>query len=482
MKFTNPVIRGLYPDPSVCKKDGKFYLVCSSFEYFPGVPLFESTDLVNWTQIANIIPSAEIVDCADCDESGGIFAVTIRFHAGKFFIITTAFTKRGLKNFFMTATDARGKWSAPIFLDIDGIDPSLFFDGGKTYVEYTSWGEIRQVEIDAETGKILKKPTIISHGCGGKYAEGPHIFRRGDFYYLLLAEGGTESGHHETILRSHSVWGPFEPSPHNPVISNVNKPHEILQCVGHADYIEDESGAGYLVCLGSRVKNHKPLLGRETLLSRAEWTADGWLKAIDGFAKNKDETIFEGEQKKRGAITLENAQDFPLEFVSPHGLQKNLARFSGGELAIRGNSHFIGEKETPALFLIRQREFDFSLSAEVRAESDGIEAGLVAMLDSEHYFSLCVKNGAISLVKRVDDLKCEEIFPISAMSAALFIEGNEKEYSFFAQIDGEKKLLGKSKCKHLSTFCADSANTGAMLGIYAGGTGESFFRHFVYRD
>lgn len=279
MKYTNPVIKGMYPDPSVCCVNNTYYLVNSTFEYMPAIPVFKSEDLVNWEQIGNAIVDPTEFGIEDTPNSGGIFAPTIRFNQGQYYIITTCFGRKGLKNFFITAENPAGPWSKPVFIDIEGIDPSLYWEDGNTYIQYTAFGTIMQVSINEFTGEILRGPEVITKGCGGRDTEGPHMWKRNGYYYLLLAEGGTREGHMVTLMRSKSIWGPFEASPYLPVVSNKDYAREPLQCVGHADWIQGRNGEDYLVALAVRHVKHKTILGRETVLTPAYWTDDGWLKA-----------------------------------------------------------------------------------------------------------------------------------------------------------------------------------------------------------
>ncbi len=250
MKYQNPIIPDYYPDPSICKKGNDYYLVTSSFEYFPGAPIFYSSYLFNWEPIGHCLTRKSQLDLDGCGCSKGIYAPTIRHHDDKFYMITTNVGSK-IETFYVTANDPREEWSEPVFIDIPGIDPSFYFEAGRTYVQYADYSTgisiIKQVEIELESGKLLSSPQIISHGCGGRDIEAPHIFKRGQWYYLMLAEGGTREGHMVTLARSESLWGPFEACPFNPILSNRDLGTALIQSVGHADLIEDEAGNAWLV-------------------------------------------------------------------------------------------------------------------------------------------------------------------------------------------------------------------------------------------
>ncbi|WP_171026096.1 MULTISPECIES: glycoside hydrolase family 43 protein, partial [unclassified Clostridium] len=219
MGFRNPIIPGYNPDPSVCRVGEDYYLVTSSFEDFPGVPVYHSRDMVNWEQIGYCLTRRSQLELKNCPPSRGIFAPVIRYHQGRFYMITTNVSHGG--NFYVWTEDPAGEWSEPIFLAQGGIDPSLFFDDdGKVYLtsNQPTGGDwtIAQSEIDIATGQLLTKPRTVWTGTGGRHPEGPHLYKINGKYYLMIAEGGTELGHMETIARSDSPYGPFESCPHNP--------------------------------------------------------------------------------------------------------------------------------------------------------------------------------------------------------------------------------------------------------------------------
>jgi xylan 1,4-beta-xylosidase len=276
MPYTNPVIPGFHPDPSVCRVGADYYLVTSSFEYYPGVPIFHSRDLFNWRPIGHCLTRESQLPLHGARSSGGIFAPTIRYHQGRFYMVTTNITAR--KHILVHAENPEGPWSEPVWLDMDGIDPSLLFDDdGKVYFSSTGPGGIWQSELDVERGTWIGEKRSLWAGTGGSFPEAPHLYRLGDTYYLLIAEGGTEYGHMVTIARSGTPWGPFEPCPHNPILSHRSKSLEI-RCTGHGDLVQDHRGNWWMVFLGTRPVGYPPCyhLGRETFLAPVSWDANGW--------------------------------------------------------------------------------------------------------------------------------------------------------------------------------------------------------------
>ncbi len=250
MNYQNPVIPGFYPDPSVCRVGEDYYLVTSTFQYFPGVPVFHSRDLVHWRQIGHCLTRASQLPLENASSYGGIYAPTIRYHDGVFYMITT--NVNAGKHFIVSTSDPAGEWSEPVWIDQAGIDPSLLFDGDRVYFSWTMRGAIYQAELDIGTGKLLTEPRLIWRGTGGRYPEAPHLYKIDGTYYLMVAEGGTENGHMETLARSSSPWGPFEPCPHNPILTHRNRGAHSIQGTGHADVVQAHDGSWWAVFLAFR--------------------------------------------------------------------------------------------------------------------------------------------------------------------------------------------------------------------------------------
>lgn len=285
-QYTNPILPGFYPDPSICRVGSDYYLVTSSFEYFPGIPIFHSRDLVSWRQIGHVLTRPSQLALSGVESSQGIFAPTIREHAGTFYVVSTNVSAGG--SFLVTARDPAGPWSDPIWVR-EGeftMDPSLAFtsDGRVLYLRHSGGerGGAYQAELDVATGKLLAEPQLLWRGTGGVWPEGPHLYEVDGRYFLMLAEGGTSTNHRVTVARSAAPFGPFEPNPHNPILTHADRPHEPIQATGHADLVQTEAGDWWIVLLGIRRwdgQHHH--LGRETFLAPVRWTEAGW-PAVDG--------------------------------------------------------------------------------------------------------------------------------------------------------------------------------------------------------
>jgi len=275
--YSNPIISGFYPDPSMCRSGDDYYMVHSTFEFFPGVPVFHSRDLVHWHQIGHCLTRKSQLNLEGITESEGIFAPTIRFHSGTFYMITTMMGGKG--NFYVTAKDPAGPWSDPVWLDRTWMDPSLFFDddGIVYYTRHDDGrnGRIVQSVLDIESGKLTGPLKEIWKGTGGIWPEGPHLYKIKNRYYLLISEGGTSYEHMATIARSDSPWGPYESYQGNPILTHKTKPAHPIQALGHPDIVETPAG-WWMVCLGFRPRQSRHHMGRETFLTPLEWTEDNW--------------------------------------------------------------------------------------------------------------------------------------------------------------------------------------------------------------
>ncbi|MDU0300755.1 glycoside hydrolase family 43 protein, partial [Streptomyces sp. PAL114] len=278
--YDNPVISGFHPDPSVCRVGDDYYLVCSSFEYVPGLPLFHSKDLVHWEQIGNVLdrPGQLPLPLPGAKASGGLYAPTIRHHDGRFWVVDTNIDGGG--NFVVWAERPEGPWSDPVWLALDGIDPDLAWEeDGTCWCAFSGpAGGINIARIDPAGGKVLEGPVPTWSGSGLKFPEAPHLYRVGGWWYLLIAEGGTERGHAVSVARARSPRGPWEAAPGNPLLSHAGTARPV-QNTGHADLVEAPDGSWWMVLLGVRPRGFTPdvhVLGRETFLTPVEWDADGW--------------------------------------------------------------------------------------------------------------------------------------------------------------------------------------------------------------
>ena len=293
-QYRNPILAGFYPDPSICRVGDDYYLINSTFAYFPGIPIFRSRDLVNWTQIGHVIHRPDQLPYDGLGVSRGIFAPAISYHEGTFYVVCTMVDAGG--NFLVTATDPAGPWSDPIWFDFEGIDPSLcFMDDGRAWMlnngapdetpRYDGHRAIWIQEFDIAGKKLVGPRTVLVNGgvdisTKPVWIEGPHLYQREGWYYLCAAEGGTSVNHSQVILRSKSPTGPFEPWAKNPILTQRNLDGSVPLAVtstGHADLEIGPDGNWWAVFLACRPYGGTwYATGRETFLLPVSWTEDGW--------------------------------------------------------------------------------------------------------------------------------------------------------------------------------------------------------------
>ena len=484
MKVTNPIIRGFYPDPSVCKANGKYYMVCSSFEYFPGVPLFESEDLINWKQIGHCLTRKTQVDLHEIDSSGGVFAPTIRYNNGRFYMVTTNDTYH--KNFYVYTDNIYGEWSEPVFVEQDGIDPSLFFEDGKTYFMSNGSdpddnnGCIFQCEIDIETGKKLTESIPMWKGSGGRYLESPHLYRFGEWYYIMAAEGGTEYGHMVTYARAKSPYGPFEQYPANPVLTNRNLGghQSTIQGIGHGDLVQDDQGNTFMFCLGFRQTGMwQPFhhLGREVFIVPVHWNEDGWFTAgVDGIVCKEMELDIDAKPCNYDGkynASLDKMDAGSLRWCHLREYKEENYKFADGCLSLRGVKAGLSDISAPTFAGIRQSEFNTVLN--VNVNSDAEEAGITFYLCEKHHYDLavCNNNGKKSVILRLcigdaTQIIKEEEFAQGSEEASFRVVSTNEDYSFYAKCGDEEVFMGKAGTKYLSSEVAGGF-TGTVMAMYA---------------
>lgn len=478
--YHNPVIPGFYSDPSICRVGEDYYLITSTFEYFPGVPVFHSKDLVNWEQIGYCIHRPEQLP------SGiNIFAATIRYHKGTFYMITTNLAgKTG--NFYVTATNPAGPWSDPIWVNIGGIDPDLFFDDdGKSYVISSPF---ELFEIDIKTGKLLTEGRKVWLGTGGRYAEGPHIYKKDGFYYLMAAEGGTEEAHSETIARSSNIWGPYTENPANPILAHANAAGQgiPIQGVGHADMIEAHDGSRWIVFHGYRTVSDKVhhILGRETCLAPVSWPKNGWPVVNGNGTATVDMTC--------PTLPLKPFQAKPtrINFDSEKpGLEWNYIQdpetgnFSlderKGFLRLKGSAQTINTRNTSTFIGRRLEDFYFTATTriEFNPKNKNEEAGMILLNNGSHFdILISKKEGKRVLLVKLQfgrTIYTSQEIVLKPGPVDLQIKGEKSAFTFSYRQGNEKFTdVETADSKFLATETVGFF-TGVYVGLYATGNGKA---------
>lgn len=504
--YQNPILRGMYPDPSIVRVEKNFYLVNSTFEYYPGIALSKSNDLLNWTKLPGIAVLSSQADLRSAQSNEGIFAACIRYHAGHFYVITTNFAE--WKTFIIRGTFTADKQSIVwdenrTEVDIPGIDPDLYFEDGHAYVQYTGYVKesqkaISQVEIDLETGNILTGPEILTFGTGGRDVEGPHIIKKDGWYYLLAAEGGTGAGHMITMFRSRKLWGPYESEPGiNPLFTNRDRAEKPLQNIGHADLFQDASGNWWLTTLGTRPTQVGFMqftnTGRETLLYPVDWGGD-WPVIYNGIP---EETV-DLKEFPAHAAALAHPQrsaaftdDFSSEELNPEWvtLRDDLGphlTVGNGKLVLLGKQTTLSDIDTPAFVAVRQTEHNevFSVQLDRNATHLGTgKAGIAVTINASHYAALLLKScqeGGYDVFRfqKVLDLEvCEKLGHLDELPETLSVTNTDAQKKFSAKTAYGQELNFSTDAIHFSNEAICALNTGVMQGIYALGNSRIAVDH-----
>ncbi len=399
--YDNPVIPGFHPDPSVCRVGEDYYLVCSSFEYFPGVPIFHSRDLVHWRQIGNVLDRpSQLPLPPDASASDGVYAPTIRHHDGRFWLITTNVSSGG--NFIVTADEPAGPWSDPVWIDLPGIDPDLAWDeDGNCWCAFQGVGVAR---IDPETGKVLEGPLPAWSGTGLQWPEAPHLHRVGEWWYLVIAEGGTERGHTVAVARARSPRGPWEAAPVNPVLTHRGTDHPV-QSTGHADLVSTPDGEWWMVLLATRPRGYSPgfhVLGRETFLTPVRWE-DGWPRVGPVNLRER------APGRPRPLEEAPRRDDFDATELDPRWISPRSRPDDSWSLTRRPGwltLHATGSSlDHPGCTFVGWRQQYPESRTVVRLDPESGRAGLSVRLDEAHHYDVEVADGRASVIARIGPLR-----------------------------------------------------------------------------
>lgn len=512
--LVNPILTGFYPDPSIVKVDTDYYLINSTFSYFPGIPVMHSKDLKNWKQVGNVIHRPSQMDFMGERMTRGLFAPAISYHKGVFYVSCTDIDNMG--NFVVTATDPAGPWSDPVRLpQVSGIDPSIYFDKDtdKAYIIYNSDAPdrkplysghrtIRMYEFDYENLKVVGEETQLVNGGVDitekpVWIEGPHIWKRNGWYYLYAAEGGTSVNHSEVVFRSKSPKGPYVAYENNPILTQRHLPEDRdnpITSTGHAQFVEGPDGKTYSIFLAVRpYEGDYYNTGRETFIAPIEWKND-WPHFDLGGEEVKYAYQFDYKEKpQKGALPQSGNFEYTLNLKK--GLDPSLlfmrtvdsSSFSISKkqgLVLKLKPETIAEYENPSFVGKRQQHLYSRAETEMRfnAASDHEKAGLVAFQNEKHFYFLALtQKGGEQVIKlyksNPDGGDIEELahlpLEMESKSVRLAIESKGDTYSFHYSVNGKDWQLVKDKvdAKFLSTKEAGGF-IGCLYGMYATSSGE----------
>jgi xylan 1,4-beta-xylosidase len=503
--FHNPILPGCYPDPSICRVSDDYYLVTSTFEFFPGLPVFHSRDLVHWRQIGHVLDRASQLPLDEIRPSGGLYAPTIRYSQGVFYVINTLVdgkTKSG--NFIVTATDPAGPWSELYWLDsVKGYDPSLFFgEDGRVWITgnrlneagyYTGHTDIFLQEFDIKNMKVIGEEYILWDGAvkGAVWAEAPHIYHIGGFYYLLIAEGGTDYHHAVTVARSREITGPYETNPGNPILTHrhLGMDYPIVG-TGHADLVQTQNGEWWMVLLAMRpYGGYFYNLGRETFLVPVRWE-NGWPIVSPGTGRvefsypvpNLPEETWPAEPSRDDFNELALA-DCWCFLRTPREDFWSLSEHPG-YLRLKLRPEMLSEQVNPSFVGRRQQHVHFEAQAafDFNPQNESESAGLVLHQNTNFHIRFVVTRDTTPVVRLIQRAQgIEEILAQKAIDPwqiYLKIEAHEQNYSFsFSSKPHEWQLLAQNMDGRILSTPVAGGFVGAFIGMYASSNGQPSVNH-----
>ena len=523
--FTNPIISGAHPDPSICRAGDDYYIVNSSFEYFPGLPIHHSKDLVNWDLIGYGLHRENQcngeMNLIDVQSDGGIHAPTIRYHKGTFYIITTNVYNSGdgspgqMINFIITAKDPSGPWSKPHIIEgAPGIDPDIFFDdNGKVYFTGThspgdmnsnGIGEIWIQELDIKKWKLIGKRHTVWDGIFGCCTEGPHIYKEHGLYYLLVAEGGTGKNHAVMIAASENIFGPYEENQRNPILTTRHLSNEyFVNSTGHADMIELDDGRWYMVSLGKRNDlDGDANMGRETYLMPMQWeptivkweqvSEDRWeplkylfpvVAPLTGKIERFTPLPYPDKPHYIDNTFIDDFLDRTLDlrwtFIRvPESKTYSLSE-NPGFLRLFSKPSLIENRKRFSLVGFRQKESDFEFEVKMKflPNNDKVESGMIHYQKEWNYLTNTVikTKNKFYLEQRLKE-KGKKVVTLKKVilknydgNITLKISSRKGKHDFYYSLNNDSSFIYFTSMDAIKIL--DRNYTGALLGLYTTSNG-----------
>jgi len=528
----NPILPGFHPDPSICRVGDDYFVATSTFEWYPGVEIHHSRDLVNWRLVRRPLERASQLDMRGNPDSGGVWAPCLSYADGLFWLVYTDVKRldgnfKDAHNYIVTSATIEGPWSEPTYVNSSGFDPSLFHDddGRKWFVNmlwdhrdpppkprpHHAFAGIRLQEWSASEQRLIGESRLIYEGTPLGFVEGPHLFKRDEYYYLITAEGGTGYEHAVTLARSKSIWGPYETHPNRHVVTSKDAPQAALQRAGHGQVVETPAGP-YLVHLTSRPLPglRRSPLGCETAIQKSVWRDDGWLYLSDGGLAPSLEVEppapAEAEPQPRRIDYDFSGANLPLDFQwlrtpQPERLFSLTAR--PGWLRLTGRES-IGSWFEQSLVARRQQHFRFRIEVELVFSPTTFQqaAGLVSYYNRFKFHFLAITHDE-QLGRALTVMSCNGDWPegrlafpaaavalpaTGAVRLAMAVDGAELRLSYL--IDGAWRAFGPTLDASIVSDEAGGGEhrsfTGAFVGMAAfdvsGAAAPADFRDFVYQS
>lgn len=488
--YNNPVLRGFYPDPSIVRVNDDFYMVNSSFHYFPAIPIHHSKDLVHWELIGHAICENDFLDLSNISDSHGIWAPDISYYNGEFYIFATLrlndppenTTGRLRQTLFMKSKKPEGPYSKPAVLDIDNIDSVHFADDDGTHYCVTAPG-VTITKLSDDCCSVAGETVNIWPGTGLRCPEGPHVLKKDGYYYAYLAEGGTGFGHRVSVGRSRSLFGPYEESPYNPVLKQTDK-NAVIQRSGHCDLVETQNGEWWAVYLCGR-QNEGPYctIGRETALDKVTWTDDGWFiindlkgPSTENICPNLPETIYE----KHGFDDFDTDKfSFEWEFVRNPHLDKIFIEKDRSMLVIKAGEYDLNDRKAYNIILRRETEHKYCAVTNMffKPSKNGEQAGITCYYGIYNHIKCCVvydegikvrvyenRNNVVSILgeKEINNYNGQIYLMVRVL---------RQTREFFYSFDNKNWIL-VGRAVDCSFLCDEGVtigkhHTGTLVGLYA---------------
>lgn len=488
--YKNPIRTGFFPDPSIIRVGDDYYMVNSTFVYFPCIPVSHSKDLIHWEIIGHAVTNPDWCMLDDIEGGRGYWAPDISYYKGKFYIaVTFRLNDYGTvyrKQLVMSSDKPEGPYSKPAIIDEDGIDPSIFTDDdGRRYMLLNRGARI--FELNEDCTKQISEAEMLFYGDNKRAPEGPHLLKKDGYYYLFEAEGGTGPGHRITVSRSRTLKGEYEPCPYNPIMRQNDEQAGIQRC-GHGKPVCTQNGDWYMVYLcGRRLEGEAgevySMLGRETALDPIIWTADGWpmVNNLKGPSCLQKKPVLAADETAEAISNTAFEEDKLYNtWLSVRAPEADGFSFDNGQLIIKGSKYDIDSMRAKNILVRRQTSFDFEMQCTMLIPdfAQGQDSGVVCYYDENTFVKFAVFNRAgkiyIGVVEKIGDIVKEHGFKqldSNAASVTFKIKTTGLKRDFYYSVDGGS-FTEAVKLDNVYYLCDEGLKkgkrfTGAMVGMYA---------------
>lgn len=500
--YHNPIRTGMFPDPSIVRVGEDYYMVNSSFVFFPCIPVSHSKDLVHWEIIGHAITNPAWAHLDELEGGRGYWAPDISYDDGTFYITATyRMNDTGTvyrRQIVVSSDRPEGPYSEPSMIDEDGIDPSIFHEDGRHYMLLNRGARI--FELSGDCKKKISEASLLYYGSHKRAPEGPHLLKKDGYYYLFLAEGGTGEGHRITVARSRTLQGNYEPCPYNPIMRQTDEKAGIQRC-GHGKPVCTEDGKWYMVYLcGRTIGKGYTILGRETALDPITWTPDGWpiVNNLKGPSVLQAPPIQTKKAAESGRASVSDGAKFfqnglPKDFMTPRPPERDGIRLKDGNLILKASTCPLSTIQARNILLRRQSAFCFKAEAEFAAPelTEGQEAGITCYYDENTWVCFFLSRNQETYFLRVRehigkediDHAIEKLKDPTGKRLVLGVDTKYLERSFYYIAAGERAKTVE-RLSDVYYLCDEGISmgkrfTGAMVGMYGYAEEEPLYIEFM---